>query len=95
MTIRNDGQTPRFHCVVVFASRSRRRWYVGAGDDGLDAISRQLLRQIDELKRLELERHRVPRDSDEFNDLTAKVERAARDVLDTAALERSDGAGVR
>ena len=86
---------PRATTLDVFASRSRRRRYVGAGDDGLDAISRKLLRQIDALKRLELERHRVPRDSDEFNDLTAKVERAARDVFDTAALERSDGAGVR
>ena len=62
----------RFHIVDVFPSRSRGRRYVGAGDDGLDAMSRRLLNQIDELRRLELERHRGDRDSDEFNDLAAK-----------------------
>ena len=30
-----------------------------------------------------------------FNDLAAKVERVARDVFDTAALQKSDGRGVR
>ena len=65
---------------------------MGTGDDGLDAISRKLLNQIDELKRLELERCRAARGSDEFNDLAAKVERAARAVFDTAAREKSDGA---
>ena len=88
MTNRHAGPTPRFHTADVFASRSRRRRYVGAGDDGLDAISRKLLKQIDELKRLELERHRVARDSDEFNDLAAKVERLSRDVFATAELAK-------
>ena len=64
---------------------------MGTTDDGLDGISRRLLNQIDELKRLELEKRRTARDSDEFSDLAAKVERAARDVFDTAALQRSEG----
>jgi len=85
-----SDKRPRFHSVDVFPSGSRGRRYVGAGDDGLDAMSRKLLNQIDELRRLELERHRAARDSNEFNDLAAKVERAARDVFDTAALEKSD-----
>ena len=80
---------PRFQCVDVFASRSRGRRSVGLGDDGLDTNSRKLLNQIDELRRLELERHRVARDSDEFNDLAAKVERVARNVFDTAAVVKS------
>ena len=92
MTNCHDGQMPNFQSVDVFPVRSRGRRYVGAGDDGLDAISRKLLNQIHELKRLELERRRAARDSDEFNDLAAKVERAARDVFETAALEESDGA---
>ena len=83
----------RFHSADVFVMRSRGRRYVGAADDGLDAISRKLLNQIDELKRLELERHRVARDSDEFKDLAAKVERVARDVFDTAALQKSSDGG--
>ena len=88
ITNRNDGQKPRFHCTYVFPSRSRGRRYVEAGDDGLDAISRKLLNQIDELKRLELEWHRAPRDSDEFNDLASKVERLSRDVFATAELAK-------
>lgn len=82
---------PRFQSWDVFPSLSRGSRYVGTGDDGLDAISRKLLSQIDELKRLELERHRAARGSDEFNDLAAKVERAARDVLDTAVQGKSNG----
>ena len=72
----------------MFVLRSRRLRYVGVGDDGLDATSRKLLNQIDELKRLELERHRVARDSDEFNDLAAKVEKLSRDVFATAELAK-------
>ena len=74
----------------MFRSLSRGSRYVGTGDDGLDAISRKLLNQIDELKRLELERRRAARDSDEFNDLAGKAERAARAVFDTAAQGKSD-----
>jgi hypothetical protein len=49
-------------------------------------MSRRLLNQIDELRRLELERHRAASGSDEFNDLAAKVERAARDVTMSTTL---------
>ena len=41
-------------------------------DDGLDATSRRLLNEIDELKRLELEKRHTARSSDEFHDLAAK-----------------------
>ena len=64
---------------------------MGASDDELDATSRRLLNQIEELKRLELEKRRSARDSDEFKDLAAKVERVARDVFDATALQRSGG----
>ena len=66
-------ERPRFQSAEVFSSRSRDRRYVGAGDDGLDPMSRKLLNQIDELKRLELERRRAARDSAEFNDLAGKA----------------------
>ena len=64
---------------------------MGTTDDELDDLSRRLLNQIDELKRLELDKRRAARDSNEFSDLAAKVERAARDVFDTTALQRSEG----
>jgi hypothetical protein len=64
---------------------------MGATDDELDATSRRLLDQIDELKRLELEKRRTARDSDEFDDLAAKIEKAARDVFDSAVAERNEG----
>jgi hypothetical protein len=64
---------------------------MGASDDELDATSRRLLNQIEELKRLELEKRRTARDSDEFRDLAEKVERAARDVFDATVLQRSEG----
>jgi hypothetical protein len=56
-------------------------------DDGLDATSRRLLREIDELKRLELEKHRTSRSSPEFDALAAQVEKAARHVFDSAGAE--------
>ena len=64
---------------------------MGASDDELDATSRRLLNQIDELKRLELEKRRSARDSDDFRDLAAKVEKTARDVFDATVLKRSEG----
>ena len=64
---------------------------MGASDDELDATSRGLLNQIEELKRLELEKRRTARDSDEFRDLAEKVERTARDVFDAAVVQRSEG----
>ena len=56
-------------------------------DDGLDATSRRLLNEIDELKRLELQKRHTARSSDEFHDLAAKVDNAARHVFDTASAE--------
>jgi hypothetical protein len=55
--------------------------------DGLDATSRRLLNEIDELKRLERERRRSARGSDEFHDLAARIESAARHVFDSAGAE--------
>ena len=56
-------------------------------DDGLDATSRRLLNEVDELKRLELEKRRTARSSPEFHDLAAKVDNAARHVFDSAGAE--------
>lgn len=60
-------------------------------DDGLDALSRKLLNEADELKRLELEKRRTARGSDEFRDLAAKVDNAARHVFESASGELIDG----
>lgn len=64
---------------------------MGATDDGLDATSRRLLNEIDELKRLELEKRQTARGSDEFQDLAARIEEAARHVFDSAAAELDEG----
>jgi len=60
-------------------------------DDGLDATSRGLLNEIDELKRLELEKRRTARSSEEFHDLAAKVDDAARHVFDTTGAQLIEG----
>jgi hypothetical protein len=60
---------------------------MGTTDDELDATSRRLLNEIDELKRLEREKRHTARSSDEFHDLAAKVDNAARHVFDSAAAE--------
>jgi hypothetical protein len=60
-------------------------------DDGLDATSRRLLDEIDELKRLELEKRQSARSTDQFHDLAEKVDNAARHVFDTAGAELIDG----
>ena len=60
-------------------------------DDGLDATSRRLLNEIDELKKLELEKRRTARSSDEFHDLAAKVDNAARHVFDTTGAQLIEG----
>ena len=60
-------------------------------DDGLDALSRKLLNEADELKRLELEKRRTARGSEEFRDLAAKVDNAARHVFESASGELIDG----
>jgi hypothetical protein len=64
---------------------------MGATDDELDATSRKLLDEIEELKRLELEKRRTARGSDEFQDLAAKIEQAARHVFDSAGAELTEG----
>ena len=60
-------------------------------DDGLDASSLRLLGEIDELKRLELAKRQTARSTDEFHDLAAKVDDAARHVFDSAGAELIDG----
>jgi len=60
---------------------------MATADDGLNASSRRLLNEIDELKRLELERRRTSRSSPEFDELAAKVEKAARHIFDSASAE--------
>jgi hypothetical protein len=60
---------------------------MGTTDDELDATSRRLLNEIDELKRLELEKRHTARSSDEFHDLAAKVDNAARHVFDSTGAE--------
>jgi hypothetical protein len=60
-------------------------------DDGLDATSRQLLNEIDELKKLELEKRHTARSSPEFHELASKVETAARHVFDSAGKQADEG----
>jgi hypothetical protein len=64
---------------------------MGTTDDELDATSRRLLNEIDELKRLELEKRHTARSSDEFHDLAAKVDSAARHVFDSTGAELIEG----
>jgi hypothetical protein len=63
---------------------------MGTTDNGLDATSRRLLNEVDELKRLELKKRRTARSSPEFHDLAAKVDNAARHVFDSAGAELLD-----
>ena len=60
-------------------------------DDGLDATSRRLLNEIDELKKLELEKRHTARSSPEFHELASKVETAARHVFDSAGKQADEG----
>ena len=62
-----------------------------ATDDGLDATSRRLLNEIDELKKLELEKRHTARSSDEFHELASKVETTARHVFDSAGRQADEG----
>jgi hypothetical protein len=64
---------------------------MGLTDDGLDATSRRLLNEVDELKKLELEKRRTARSSPEFHDLASKVDDAARHVFDTASTQLIEG----
>jgi hypothetical protein len=62
---------------------------MGISDDELDTTSRQLLHEIDEMKRLELDKRYEPRSTDEFHELAGKVEQRARHVFDLAHDERA------
>ena len=60
---------------------------MAATDEELDETSQRLLTEIDELKRLELEKRRTARSSEEFHDLAAKVDDAARHVFDSTGAQ--------
>ncbi len=57
---------------------------MGTSDDHLDATSRNLLNEIDEMKRLEREKRHEARSSDEFHELAGKVEQRAKHVFQVA-----------
>ena len=60
-------------------------------DDQLDARSRDLLTEIDELKRLEQAKRRSGRSSDEFHELADAVDAKARHVFNVAQVESTEG----
>jgi hypothetical protein len=60
-------------------------------DDELDARSRELLTEIDELKRLEQEKRRTGRSTDEFHALADEVDAKARHVFNVAQVEAAEG----
>jgi hypothetical protein len=60
-------------------------------DEGLDATSRRLLDEVEELRRLELQKRQTARSSPEFHDLASKVDDAARHVFDTTGAQLIDG----
>ena len=64
---------------------------MGATDDGLDRVSRLLLHEIDEMKRLELEKREAGRSTDAFHELAARVDDTARHVVKLAREELRDG----
>ena len=64
---------------------------MGTTDDELDATSRRLLDEIEELRQLELLKRQTARGSKEFLDLASKVDDAARHVFDTAGAQLIDG----
>ena len=64
---------------------------MGTTDGGLDALSRRLLDEIEELRQLELEKRRAARSSDEFHELAGQVDDAARHVFDSARAEAFAG----
>lgn len=64
---------------------------MGATDDGLDRVSRLLLNEIDEMKRLELQKRDAGRSTDDFHELAAKVDDTARHVVKLAREELDSG----
>jgi hypothetical protein len=60
-------------------------------DAGLDEISRHILADIDEMRRLEREKRAAARGTPEFQRLADQVEQAARHVHDHATSEQLAG----
>ena len=50
-------------------------------DDQLDATSQRLLTEIDEMKRLEVDKRHSARSSDEFHELAERVDSVAQNVF--------------
>jgi hypothetical protein len=65
---------------------------MGISDDELDATSRDLLKNIDDLRQLEQEKRRTARSSEEFHDLADRVDTVARDVFKAAHVQQREGA---
>ena len=64
---------------------------MGTTDEGLDQASRLLLNEIDEMKRLELQKRDAGRSTDEFHELAEKVDDRARHVVQLAREELHSG----
>ena len=58
-------------------------------DAQLNKVSKQILADLDEVKRLEVEKRRAARSTPEFHQLAAEVERAARHVWEHAQAEEA------
>jgi hypothetical protein len=56
-------------------------------DRQLDKVSRHILADLDEVKRLKRAKRHMPRSSPEFHDTAKAVERAARHVWEHAEVE--------
>jgi len=61
-------------------------------DAHLDATSRQLLTQLDDIKRLEQEKRAEARSTPEFHELAEEISDKARDVWAIAEHEETSGA---
>lgn len=64
---------------------------MGLTDGKLDATSRRLLDEVEQLRQLEIKKRRTARNSPEFHDLAAEVDNVARHVFETASTELIDG----
>jgi hypothetical protein len=60
---------------------------MSADDAQLDTVSRRLLADLDEVKRLEVMKRQSTRSTPEFHELAEAISRAARHVFDDARLE--------
>jgi len=83
-------QRIRYECCSrrgLWAGPSRRRRILrcmGPTDGKLDATSRRLLVEVEQLRPLELKKRRTARNSQEFHELAAEVHNDARDELHQA-----------